>query len=132
VSGPGPTRPVIVLHARNEFEAQMARDVLESAMIPVLHMPSLSTGIFGVPQNTRIAVPEDYVEDAMEALTDAGLNPRVEETPRGLAAFQDTVHDQFPLGRRPASPRESILTRVIVAIAVAVLAVAVYAFLHGK
>jgi hypothetical protein len=129
---PGPNRPVIVLHARNEFEAQMARDVLESATIPVLHLPSLSTGIFGVPQTTRIAVPEEYVDDALEALTEAGLSPRVEETPRGLAAFQDTVRDQFFLGRGPGSPRESVLSRVIVAVAVVVLAVVVYAFLRGR
>ena len=129
---PDPAHPVIVLHARNEFEAQMARDVLESAMIPVLHLPSLSTGIFGVPQTTRIAVPEDYVDDALEALGEAGLSPKVEETPRGLAAFRDTVNDRFPVGRGPASPRESVLSRVIIAVAVAVLAIAVYAALRGR
>ncbi len=129
---PDPAHPIIVLHARNEFEAQMARDVLESAMIPVLHLPSLSTGIFGVPQTTRIAVPEDYVDDAIEALGEAGLSPKVEDTPRGLAAFRDTVHDQFPLGRGPASPRESVLSRVIIAVAVAVLAIAVYAALRSR
>lgn len=66
-------RPVVVFQGENEFEAQMARDVLQSAMIPVLHVPSLSTGILGVRHTVYVAVPEEHVEAALEALEEAGL-----------------------------------------------------------
>ena len=43
-----PLRPVVVFHGNSEFEAQIARDALTAAEIPVLHLPSVSTGIFAV------------------------------------------------------------------------------------
>ncbi len=129
-----PARPVVVFHGRNEFEAQMARDVLTGSMIPVLHLPSLSTGLFGVPQTTRVAVPPDFVEAAMEALTEAGFEPRLEETPHGVAAFQDTVHEGFPVGRHRSSPvrEDSVLRRVLIGLAVVILSLAVYAALRHR
>ena len=96
----GPGKPVIIFQGSNELEAQIARDVLLSATIPVLHLPSLSTGIFGVPQTTRVAVPEQFVEPALAALREAGLTGEAHPVPTGLAEFRDTVKDRF----RPASP----------------------------
>ena len=49
-------------------DAQMARDILKEASIPVVHIPSLSTGIFGVPQATRVAVPEEWIQQAERLL----------------------------------------------------------------
>jgi hypothetical protein len=70
------SRSVVVFHGQNEFEAQMARDVLQTNMIPVLHLPSLSTGILGLRQTTQVAVSEEYVEAALAALEEAGLRSR--------------------------------------------------------
>jgi hypothetical protein len=67
------SRSVVVFQGQNEFEAQMARDILAAAMIPVLHLPSLSTGILGLRQTIHVAVSEEYVEDALAALEEAGL-----------------------------------------------------------
>ena len=91
-----PIRPVIVFHGRSEFEAQMARDTLQSAMVPVLHVPSLSTGIFGVRQSTRVAVPGRHAEEAIRVLRDAGFAAGEQEMPRGLDAFTDTFRNAFP------------------------------------
>lgn len=77
-------RPVVVFQGQNEFEAQMARDVLQAAMIPVLHLPSLSTGILGLRQTTHVAVAEDYVEEALATLQDAGFAARAMPPSQGL------------------------------------------------
>jgi hypothetical protein len=121
---PDPLHPVIVFHGRNELEAQMARDILSSARIPTIHLPSLSTGIFGVAQTTRIAVPADQVEKALEALREAGMEGRPEDVPRGFAAFRDAVNDRLPPPTLPHLPG-SRLMRVLVGLAVAIVAVAV-------
>lgn len=125
-------RPVIVFHGRNEFEAQMARDLLRDAEIPVIHLPSLSTGIFGVAVSTRVAVPEEFVEEALEVLRDAELEAGVEETPRGLAAFEDTMREKFPFHRAPALPEGSHLRRVLTLLFVAAVVIGVYVVLRAR
>ncbi len=127
-----PIRPVIVFHGKNEFEAQMARDALAAEEVPVLHLPSLSTGIFGMMQTTRVAVPEDCVEEALEVLSDAGFTGAVEQMPRGLGAFGDAVRVAFPVAGKPGLGWRSPLFQVRTVIGLAVVALIVYAFLRGR
>lgn len=89
-------QPVIVFHGRTEFEAQMARDTLQSAMIPLIHVPSLSTGIFGTARPTRVAVPAEFVEQSIEVLKEAGFDSKPEEAPRGVEEFAGAARDTFP------------------------------------
>jgi len=122
--------PVIVYHGRNEFEAQMARDVLASAMIPVLHVPSLSAGIFGVARPTRVAVPKEYAEAAVEALRDAGIGGSVQNRPKGLEEFQDAFGEGFP--RQPSlEGAQGPLRRSIPWLAALFLVVAIAAWSRG-
>ena len=124
-------RPVIVFHAKNEFEAQMARDALAAGEVPVLHLPSLTTGLFGMMQTTRVAVPEDCVEEALEVLAEAGFAGAVEEAPRGLNAFGDAVREVFPVTGRPGLGWRSRLFRVWALVGLIALVLVVYAFLRG-
>ena len=124
-------RAVIVFYGRNEFEAQLARDILKSAGIPVIHIPSLSTGMFGVRQTTRVAVPEEYVDDAIEELQEQGLDAHVSETPRWLSAFAETARDKVPVHRNLRLPRESHLWRVLAGLAAAIALLLVWLLL-GK
>ncbi len=126
------TRPVVVFHAKNEFEAQMARDALAAEEVPVLHLPSLSTGIFGMMQTTRVAVPENYVEEALEVLGEAGFTGAVEPRPRGLYAFGDAVREAFPVAGKPGLGWRSRLFQVWAVIGLLVLVLIVYAFLRGR
>jgi hypothetical protein len=119
-----PLRPVIVFNGRNEMEAQMARDILSHARIPILHLPSLSTGVFGVSQTTRVAVPQDQVEKALEALREGGMEGHAERPPTGLAEFRETARDRLPPPRLPHLPG-SRLNRVLIGLAVAIVAVAI-------
>ena len=125
-------RPVIVFHAKNEFEAQMARDALAAGEVPVLHLPSLTTGLFGMMQTTRVAVPEDCVEEALEVLNEAGFTGAVEPMPKGLNAFGDAVREAFPVAGKPGLGWGSNLYRVRAVIGLIVLALVVYAFLRGR
>lgn len=115
-----PMRPVVVYEGRNELDAQNARDVLTTAMVPVIHVPSLSMGLFAVPQTTRVAVPERYAEQAIQVLKDAGLESEATEPQKGFAAFQQTMQDRLPI--RPfLLPERSRLGRVLVGLAVAII-----------
>ena len=115
-----PMRPIVVFEGRSELDAQIARDVLVTAMVPVVHVPSLSTGIFGVPQTTRVAVPERFAEQAVQVLKDAGLEGEATELPKGVAAFQQTVQDRLPV--RPfLLPGRSRLARVLVGLAIVIV-----------
>ena len=127
-----PHRPVIVFHGSNEFEAQLARDVLTAAGIPVLHLPSLSTGIFGSPTTPRVAVPEDYMAAAVEVLEEAGLSPRVEDRARGLDEFRETFQERFPLGRASPLPRGSRLGRVLLLLAVIIVVLFWLGYFRGR
>jgi len=89
-------RPVVVFEASNELEAQLARDILVSHMIPVLHQPSLSTGVFGTPTTTRVVVPEEYAEQAVEALREEGLHASAHAPVRGTAEFAEAARDKLP------------------------------------
>jgi len=89
-------KPVIVFTARTEFEAQMAKDLLESSLIPVYHVPGLTTGVFGMRQDTRVAVPEDQVAAAMEILRDAGFAAEERTPPKGLEEFTGAFRQAFP------------------------------------
>ena len=89
--------PTIVFKGDNEFEAQMARDILTQAGVPVMHVPSLSTGVFGFRQTTRVAVPQSYVEQAVTTLSEAGFRAAPEEAPKGAGAFQTMFQDALPL-----------------------------------
>jgi hypothetical protein len=109
-------RPIVVFRGENEFEAQMARDVLETNMIPVLHLPSLSTGILGTRHTTQVAVPEDYVEAALGALEEAGMSGKAMPPLTGLVPFS------APQVRRV---RELYWILVMVLLVVAVAAVIV-------
>ena len=128
---PTSDQPVIVYHGRNEFDAQMARDVLQSASIPVVHVPSLSTGIFGVAHSTRVAVPADFADAAVEALLEEGFEAHLQSAPTGLAAFRDTIRETLPLERSAHLPKDSQLRRVLVGIALVILALAIWASLRG-
>lgn len=129
---PNPSRAVIVYQGRNEFDAQMARDILKDASIPTVHIPSLSTGIFGVPQATRVAVPEEFADAAIEALLEEGFEAHMEENPRGLGAFRDTMREKLPFDRAAEFPEKSQLRRVLVGIAVIILALVVWVALRGR
>jgi len=129
---PESSPPVIVFHGRNEFEAQVARDILLTAAIPVLHLPSLSTGIFGVPTTTRVAVPEEFVDQAIDALREAGLDAEREERARGLAAFAETVGERFPLHRAAPLPAGSRLAKVLVGLAVIIALLWFFGYLRGQ
>lgn len=122
---------VVVYHGRTEFDAQLARDVLLTAGIPVVHQPSLSTGILGVPVTTRVAVPGNAVPAALEALSEAGMEGAVEETPRGLAAFNDALAERFPLHRARGLPAGSRMRWVMTGILVLVLAIVLYVGFRG-
>ncbi|NNF05987.1 MAG: hypothetical protein HKN21_04445 [Candidatus Eisenbacteria bacterium] len=98
-------QPVIVFHGRTEFEAQMARDTLQSAMIPLIHVPSLSTGIFGTARPTRVAVPAEFVEQSIEVLKEAGFDAKPEKAPHGVEEFAGAVQDTFPATTSSGSPR---------------------------
>lgn len=124
-------RPVVVFHGKNEFEAQMARDALAAGEVPVLHVPSLTTGLFGMMQTTRVAVPEDCVEEALEVLGEAGFTGAVEPLPRGLYAFGDAVREAFPVAGKPGLGRGSRLGRVILGAAVLILVLVVFAVLRA-
>ncbi len=115
-----PLRPVVVFRGSNELEAQIARDVLTTAMIPILHLPSLSTGIFGVASTVRVAVPEHYAEQAIQAIQDAGLEASASSAPGGLAAFEDAVREKvIPLvGNPPRFSEKSSLRRVLIVLAI--------------
>lgn len=89
-------RPVVVFEGSSELEAQLARDVLLSHMIPVLHQPSLSTGMFGTPTTTRVVVPEEYAEQAVEALRAEGLHAEAHAPARGAAEFAEAARDKLP------------------------------------
>ena len=89
-------KAVIVFTGRTEFEAQLARDLLESSLIPVFHVPGLTTGVFGMRQDTRVAVPEDQVAAAIEILREAGLEAGETEPPRGIAEFTGAFRQAFP------------------------------------
>ncbi len=119
--------PVIVFHGRNELEAQLARDVLSGSMIPVVHLPSPSMGIFATAQTTRVAVPEEHVEAALSALADAGLEGAVEERAKGAAAIAESVQDALPFHRMTGLEGSSGLARVILGIAMLILVLAVSA-----
>jgi len=90
------SRPVVVFEGENEFEAQMVRDLLQTAMIPVLHVPSLSTGLFAQRQTTRVAVPEDRAEEAIALLQDEGFHAGETEPPKGLGEVNDAMGRAFP------------------------------------
>lgn len=105
-------RPVVVFQGNSEFEAQIVRDVLEGSMIPVVHIPSISTGIFGVASRVRVAVPEEFAEQAITAIREAGLEPSTSEVPTGMAAVEDAVQEKViaPLTRGlPRLPEKSWL-----------------------
>lgn len=108
--------PVVVFQGSNELEAQIARDVLTAAMIPVLHLPSVSTGIFGTPSTVRVAVPEQYAEQAILAIQDAGLEATSSGVAGGMAAIEEAVrekvvrHSTGPM----RLPENSWLRRVLV------------------
>jgi hypothetical protein len=119
---PDAQRPVIVFNGRNEMEAQMARDILSHARIPTLHLPSLSTGVFGVSQTTRVAVPADQVEKALEALREGGMEGEAADPVTGFAAFRDTVNDRLPPPHLP-NLAGSRLNRVLIGLGVAIIAV---------
>ena len=123
------SRPVIVFHGRNELEAQAARDVLQSAGVPVLHVPSLSAGIFGVARPTTVAVPEELAPRAVAALEEAGLPGGVRDRARGLDEFRETVEDNFPRTARPPG-RETRLGQVVLWIGAAILLLGVIAVLR--
>ncbi len=129
---PTSSRAVIVYHGRNEFDAQMARDILQNASIPVVHVPSLSTGIFGVPQATRVAVPADFADAAIEALLEEGFEAHLEKNPTGFGAFRDTMQEKLPFDRSAEFPEKSQLRRVLVAIALLILALVVWAAIRGR
>ena len=80
-----PLRPVVVFQGNSDLEAQIARDSLAAAMIPVLHLPSLSTGIFGMRSNVNVAVPEEYAEQAQTLADSAPEVPESFQTPDGSA-----------------------------------------------
>jgi hypothetical protein len=89
-------QPVIVYHAGNEMEAQLARDILLTAGIPVLHLPGLSTGIWAIRRDLRVAVPEAAVDEALELLRNEGLDAAVEERARGAGAVDEAVREAIP------------------------------------
>jgi hypothetical protein len=124
-----PMRPVIVFHAQNELEAQVVRDVLVTAMVPVIHVPSLSTGIFGVPQTLRVAVPQEYVEQALQAMKEAGFEGEASDLPKGIGAFREAMEDRLPR-RAPTFTESSSLARVLIGLAVVIVALVVYSFLR--
>jgi hypothetical protein len=125
-------RPVVVFHAKNEFEAQMARDALSAEEVPVLHLPSLTTGLFGMMQTTRVAVPEDCVEEALEVLAEAGFTGGVESMPRGLNAFGDAVRDAFPVAGKPGLGWRSPLLRVILGVALLIVVLVAAQAIRGR
>lgn len=125
-----PGKPVIVFQGNNDLEAQIARDILLSATIPVLHIPSLSTGIFGVPQTTRVAVPQEFVERALVALQEAGLEGKPHLPAKGLAAFQETMEDRFPTAS--PLPRDSRMGRVLGFLVLMIVLLVVLAILFVK
>lgn len=118
-----PLRPVVVFQGNNELEAQIARDILTTAMIPILHLPSVSTGIFGVASSVRVAVPERYAEQAIQAIQDAGLEASSSGAPGGMAAIEDAVREKvIPLvGNPPRFPEKSWLRRVLIVLAILIV-----------
>ena len=111
-----PLRPVIVFKGDNEFEAQMARDILTQEGVPVIHVPSLSTGVFGFRQTTRVAVPETYAEQAISSLVEAGFSAARQERPRGAGALSTMAQEALPLRVRHLMIAVWILAAVILAI----------------
>jgi hypothetical protein len=89
-------QPVIVYHARNEMEAQLARDILATAGIPVLHLPGLATGMFAIRRDLRIAVPAAAADEALELLRNEGLDAAVEDRARGAASVDEAVRESLP------------------------------------
>jgi hypothetical protein len=112
--------PVVVFQGINELEAQIARDVLAAAMIPVLHLPSVSTGIFGVRSTVKVAVPEEYAEQAVEVIQEAGLEAISSRAPGGMAAIEDAVREKIVRlpGEPMRLPENSWLRRVLVVLAI--------------
>lgn len=112
-----PLRSIIVFKGDNEFEAQMARDILIQEGVPVLHVPSLSTGVFGFRQTTRVAVPETFADQAVATLVEAGFAAGRQERPRGAGALSTMAQEALPLRVR----RLMILVWVVAAAILAVL-----------
>lgn len=128
---PQPVRPVIVFEGRNELEVQLVHDTLTSAMVPVLHIPSPTTWMFGsLESRQRVAVPSEYAEQAVQVLRDAGFEARISTPARGLDAIQQSVSRRFP-NREVGLPPQSSLRRVLIGLAVAIAALILLAvFLH--
>jgi hypothetical protein len=122
---------VVVFRARNELEAQLARDVLLAAGLPVLHVPSLSTGIFGVAETTRIAVPQDAVEDALLVLAGAGLEGSAEPVPGGLSQFGEAMEGRFPVHRAQPLGAGSSLRWVMITILAVIAGLVVWSLLRS-
>jgi len=119
---PQPVRPVIVFEGRNELEVQLVRDTLISAMVPVLHIPSTTAGVFGsLETGKRVAVPSEYVDQALAVLRDAGFEGRVSKPARGVAALQQSMESRIPT-HEVSLPARSWLRRVLIGLAVAIAA----------
>ena len=117
---PRSLKPVVVFHGRNEMEAQMARDLLASSMLPVIHLPSPATGIFGAAETTRVAVPSEYAEEAVRLLREAGFESGATDPARGLRAIQEGVAAKLPRPEGSGLPEQSSLRRVLVGLLVAI------------
>ena len=91
-----PQQPVIVFHAKHEMESQLARDILASQGIPVLHVPGLSTGLFAIRHDLRVAVPSSAAEDAVTVLREEGLEAGIEARARGAGAVVEAVDESIP------------------------------------
>ena len=111
---------MIVFKGDTEFEAQMARDILTQEGVPVLHVPSLSTGVFGFRQTTRVAVPENYADQAVDTLREAGFKAARQERPRGAGALATMTQEALPLRVR------RVVVGVWIAIALVLLALLLY------
>lgn len=107
--------PVVVFEGTNEFEAQAARDVLRAAGVPDLHLPSLSTGIFGVRHSSRVAVPRGWEEQAVQALADAGMDSEPQEPARGMDEFAETFARHIP-NKTPNLAGDSHLRWVLIVV----------------
>jgi hypothetical protein len=118
-----PLRPVVVFHGNSELEAQIARDALTAATIPVLHLPSVSTGIFGTPSTVRVAVPEEFAEQAVQVIQQAGLMATMSKVPGEMAAIGEAIREKvIPVAGGPARlPEKSWLRRVLIFLAVLIL-----------
>ena len=66
-------KPVVIFRAKNDFEAQYARDILKNNNIQVLHVPSPTVAIYGTLYSRRVAVNEDDVDRAIVLLKENQL-----------------------------------------------------------